>query len=218
MKTRGWQYVVGGLVGALLSSAPSAAAQGGLPACQAQLATCAADLASCEAALDTCGTFPGDGLQGTPLQYVDHGNGTATDPNTLLLWEVKDNSGTVHDSDFRFTYSSSGIAPDGTVFTVFLAALNTPPCFAGHCDWRLPHVKELQSLVDYSIVPLHTTPPTTVMHASFPGLTVDDFYMTATPVAGSLYTLWSVGFALGSVTPTTDRSAPVPVRAVRTGP
>jgi Protein of unknown function (DUF1566) len=27
---------------------------------------------------------------------------------------------------------------------------NTPPCYANNCDWRLPTVKELISLLDYS--------------------------------------------------------------------
>ena len=47
-----------------------------------------------------------------------------------------------------------GAAPDGTVFTQFLGALNT--CFstfgndgfAGHCDWRLPTYEELLTLHD----------------------------------------------------------------------
>jgi hypothetical protein len=34
-------------------------------------------------------------------------------------------------------------------FAVKIAALNTPPCFTGHCDWRLPNVTELLSLAVY---------------------------------------------------------------------
>jgi len=38
---------------------------------------------------------------------------------------------------------------NGTLATEFLATLNTSPCFAGHCDWRIPNARELESLTDY---------------------------------------------------------------------
>ena len=37
---------------------------------------------------------------------------------------------------------------NGTMVTTFLAALNTVPCFAGHCDWRIPNRFELESIVN----------------------------------------------------------------------
>ncbi len=72
-------------------------------------------------------------------RFVDNGNGTITDNQTGLMWEKKDDAGGIHDQDTYYTWSTgSPYNPDGTAFTVFLATLNTPPCFAGHCDWRLP--------------------------------------------------------------------------------
>jgi hypothetical protein len=40
---------------------------------------------------------------------------------------------------------------NGTMVTQFLATLNRAPCFAHHCDWRIPNLKELESLLDYEI-------------------------------------------------------------------
>jgi hypothetical protein len=72
--------------------------------------------------------------------FVDNGDGTISDTRTGLMWEKKASDGSIHDRSNGYTWSQSGTAADGTVFTVFLAGLNTPPCFAGHCDWRLPTV------------------------------------------------------------------------------
>lgn len=95
----------------------------------------------------------GDVRAGFALSYTDNGDGTITDNNTGLMWEKKDNSGGIHGKDNRYTWGSE-IEPymmDGSMVTNFLARLNAAPCFAGHCDWRIPNVKELHSMVDYEI-------------------------------------------------------------------
>ena len=169
--------------------------QGALKACEAELATCQEDLAACLA--EPSAIFPGDGQTGAPLRYTDNGDGTFTDDNTGLMWEMKTNDGSIHDVDNRHTWTDPSDGddtnPDGTVFTVFLAGLNDPQNpFAGYTDWRLPTVKELQSLVDYS-----THSPS----ASVPGETTPDmaFYWSSTSHAVNANWAWDVDFGYGYV-------------------
>jgi hypothetical protein len=109
---------------------------------------------------------------GAQLKYHDNGDGTVTDQNTLLMWEKKDQAGGLHDWNNAYPWlgacsnssttvcgSEADCSQDGKCevkgggITIFqwVAELDTTPCFARHCDWRLPNVRELQSIVDYEI-------------------------------------------------------------------
>lgn len=56
-------------------------------------------------------------------RFTDNGDGTLTDHLTALVWEVKTEDATAHDKTRVFTWSASGAAADGTVFTSFLSGL-----------------------------------------------------------------------------------------------
>jgi len=187
-------------------------AQTDLAVCTGDLNTCTDDLAACEAT--PCQIFPGDGYavsgSGPPLSYTDNGDGTFTDNNTKLMWEKKDDASGIHDKDNTYTWSATGSSPDGTLFTVFLDALNNTcngsgatPCttdadcvgmcgFVGHQDWRIPNLKELESIVDSSKI---------LTASSYPGLTLisPEYWSATLDIGGGGGTAWKVTFTNGGV-------------------
>jgi len=171
----------------------------------------------------------GDVQAGAPLSYTDNGDGTITDNNTRLMWEKKDDSGGIHDQDNRYTWwggVSEGYLMDGTMVTEFLATLNAGGGFAGHTDWRIPNVRELQSIVDYEIpspgptvnAAFHNaagcTGCTDVTLASCSCTAASPYWSSTTNRENPLYA-WDVYFAYGSVN-IADKSS-IRVRAVRGG-
>ncbi len=97
----------------------------------------------------------GDLRKGVARSYTDNGDGTITDNVTGLMWEKKSDDGSIHDMDNTYTWGmdTSPYTMDGTMVTVFLAALNAGGGFAGHTDWRIPNRFELESLLDLENAP-----------------------------------------------------------------
>lgn len=93
----------------------------------------------------------GDLRVGVDPSFRDNGDGTITDERTGLVWEKKSNDGSIHDLDNAYAWGQA-VTPysmNGPILSEFLATLNEEPCFAGHCDWRIPNLRELQTLASY---------------------------------------------------------------------
>ena len=174
----------------------------------------------CDQGAGTLGACPGSPLgqdaalsNGAARQYVDNGDGTITDLKTGLMWEKLSQDGSIHDYGTTYTWY--------TAFTTKIAGLNAGSGFAGHTDWRLPNVNELQSLADYGLVGPAIDPAfnascaasCTVLTCS---CTQSDFYWSSTTYQGLPAYAWFVDFLDGSVG-AYGKSFSVYVRGVRGG-
>ncbi len=118
--------------------------------------------------------------------FIDNGNGTVTDLTTNLMWQQcpAGLSGTtcamgtagVYTWDWAMTYCE-GLS------------------LGGFTDWRLPNIKELQSILDMtSVAPVITS-------TYFPNTLRSDYwsyYWSSTTAAFSTASAWSVSFGGGS--------------------
>lgn len=159
----------------------------------------------------------GDVQGGAAFAFTDNGDGTITDHNTGLVWEKLDDNdlGGVHDKDDFLSWADA--------FAVKLATLNTSPCFAGQCDWRMPNVKELASIANYEIPYPGPSVWTPFNSSCTPGCTSDvcsctnsDVYWSSTTYVGSPDFAWYVFFADGSSL-ANNKSSGGYLRAVRSG-
>ena len=156
----------------------------------------------------------GTGAACDTARFVDNGT-TVKDNLTGLQWEQKTDDATVHDKDNVYSWSAGGegfTAADGTAFTTFLPALNGGGCFAGQCDWRLPTIAELQTIL-LTPYPCTTSP---CIDAVF-GPTVAGYYWSATTDANIPADAWGVAFNVGYVYGS-FKDYDFYVRAVRAGP
>src|SRR5216117_3699939 len=156
----------------------------------------------------------GELRKGAPLAYVDNGNGTVTDLNTGLVWEKLSDDGTVHDKDNLYTWADA--------FTAHVATLNGMS-FAGHTDWRLPNVRELQAIVDYQTINLAVASAfnnncSRGCQATTCSCTASGDYWSSTSSVSDPWNAWYVRFSYGRVDAfgrSGGKSGAAYVRAVR---
>jgi hypothetical protein len=164
-------------------------------------------------------TCPNNIWTGGSQRFVDQADGTVRDEMTGLQWEKKrnldgkPNPNDPHDADNVYTWTAKpkGRDPDGTAFTSFLPALNRGECFAMHCDWRLPSLKELRTIL-VSPMPCDANP---CIDPIF-GPTAPSIYWSGSESVWHLVRAWYVFFISGYVT-TAQKVTPHYVRAVRGG-
>ena len=183
-----------------------------------------ADLARCQTKFDVrLAILTGEAeAAGVPCRYRVGGDGTVTDFDTGLQWEQKTADGSVHDRGNEHDWSPSLGRPDGTAFTSFLGTLNDGTsldgatiagCFAGHCDWRLPSIVELRSILDVTAPGCGRGGP--CIDETVFGPTLAFFYWSATSDEDIAVFAWGVTFGGGGGFFSAVKDAPLLVRAVR---
>ncbi len=159
------------------------------------------------------------GKKGTSCRYVDNGDGTVSDLDTRLMWQKSDDAGGLTDKDNTYAWTLGDDEPDGAAFSEFLGGLNNCESadgdavsggYGGHCDWRMPQIDELGTIVDCSF----GNP--CIDQSVFGPTAASSFYWSSATFATSPGDAWVVFFNVGFVS-TDGKTFDRHVRAVRGG-
>jgi len=146
--------------------------------------------------------------RGATLHYKVLKNGPVKDLNTGLIWEVKCAGCGLH-GDSAYVWSGDGSQETDWDWLDDINAEGGTG-YAGHNDWRIPNVRELESIVDYGV-------DSGPMIDPIFGLTFTVLHWSSTTNQSDSTNAWAVDFNNGSVI-SGIKSLGLPVRAVRGGP
>jgi len=128
------------------------------------------------------------GVASPSPRFTENGDGTITDNLTGLMWAKDANlTGSMNWSD-AIDYANN-------------LSLGSYECGASYIDWRLPNVKELQSLIDFS----NTFPALTTGHP-FSNV-ISSFYWTSTTSAYDTGSAVAVLLVFGNVSSDGDKTS-----------
>jgi hypothetical protein len=116
---------------------------------------------------------------GVHAAFMDNDNGTVSDTSTGLIWQQD----TARDGQGNY---------DPMTWEEALAYCESRT-LGGHTDWRLPTIKELLSLVDY------TRYNPAMINTTYFLNTVSSYYWSSTTYAKCTYYAWGVDFSDGHV-------------------
>ena len=115
-------------------------------------------------------------------RFTDNGDGTVTDTETQLIWSKNANL-------------ANGSMPwDNATDYANNLGLGDAGCGASHTDWRLPHIKELQSLIDFG-----NYDPALPTDHPFTNVQSADNYWSSTTLVYNAINAWYVGMINGRV-------------------
>ena len=159
----------------------------------------------CGAAFARAGLLPS-----TPtLDFIDHGDGTATHTKTGLMWKrcAEGQSG----SDCG-TRPQAGLDAEGFVWSQALARAESST-FAGYDDWRIPNLKELYSIVEHCGRRFAVNQ---VIFPNTPSTAGGAVFWTSTPDPVTSGSAMLVAFEYGGAVPV-NKGSKIYVRLVRSG-
>ncbi len=139
---------------------------------------------------------------GSHGDWIDHGNGTATDPGTGLMWD-RCSLGQTGTSD-----CTGGVTSRGWQQALQQVRTLNQQNWRGHNDWRLPNIKELANL--RAIGEAWPSLDATLFPGTDPGV-----YWSATSMRHQGNAAWGVFFGEGNVFAVTKHTL-ARVRLVRT--
>ena len=131
------------------------------------------------------------GVQTVNDDYTDNGDGTVTDHVTGLIWQQEDD-------DIRRDWENALSYCEGLTL-------------GGHSDWRLPDIRELESIVD------RDTYSPAINTSYFSGTDHHYYWSSTTYYAGDTYYAWLVYFYIGDVSFLLNKTYNCYVRCVRGG-